>query len=100
MEVMKPAHSLEPFGRTDVVASILETAEDDTTDVGRGKISSETSLSNDEIDDYLSIMTKQELLRYDTIARTYRTTRKGRAYLKKYRDMGEFISIIQEEIGL
>jgi predicted transcriptional regulator len=45
-------------------------------------------------------MTRNELLRYDSVSKTYRTTRKGDAFLKTYQQMGDFINLIDEELGL
>ena len=99
--VMKAAR--ENYGaaeiRTDVVAQILEAArkkQDYRSDVMRLGIEMPDPIATD----YLSMMTQSDLLRYDTRAGSYRATKKGAQFLKTYRRLGEFIQLIDEEIGI
>ena len=85
--------------KTDVVARILETARRDTV-IGQETISTDAYLSRPQTNEYLSLMTQNELLKYDSSSKTYRTTRKGDAFLKTYQQMGDFINLIDEELGL
>ncbi len=85
--------------KMDIVAQILETAEQ-YAEIGQDTISSDAYLSRPQTSEYLSLMTRNDLLSYDTLSKTYRTTRKGDAFLKTYRQMGDFIDLIDEEIRL
>lgn len=98
---MKAAEVTEwqTVAKTDVVARILETAKQNEQ-ISQDTIAEDAYLSRPQTDDYLSLMTKNELLKFDKISRTYRTTRKGEAFLKTYHQMGAFIDLIDEEIGL
>ncbi len=89
--------NLDSFSRIDVVAQILESAYRSSV-IERTRISSE--LSSSQTQEYLSLMTKNELLKYDAASKTFKVTRKGEGFLRTYRQMGEFIDLIQEEIGL
>jgi predicted transcriptional regulator len=89
----------QSVAKTDVVARILETAQRDT-EIGQETISTDAYLSRPQTSEYLSLMTRNELLKYDSSSKTYRTTRKGDAFLKTYQQMGDFINLIDEELGL
>jgi predicted transcriptional regulator len=85
--------------KTDVVAKILETAQRDS-EIGQDTISTDAYLSRPQTNEYLSLMTRNDLLKYDAGSKTYKSTRKGDAFLRTYQEMGHFINLIDEEIGL
>lgn len=85
--------------KTDVVAKILETAHR-ARELGQEDISGDAYLSRPETSEYLSLMTRNDLLKYNAHSKTYKTTRKGDAFLRTYQQLGDFISMIDEEIGL
>ncbi len=93
------AESLGHYPTMAAVAHILETAK-------RGSGLSEFDLQGNEylspsqFSDYLSLMQKNELLEFDMVSKSYVATRKGEAFLKTYQALGEFIDLIDEEIGL
>ena len=89
----------QSFVKTDVVAKILEAAQQNGG-INQDTISGDAYLSRPQTNDYLSLMTNNDLLTYDSASKTYGTTRKGDAFLKTYRQMGAFIDLIDEEIGL
>jgi predicted transcriptional regulator len=91
--------NLDSSARTDIVARILETAQM-SDGVAQQRLSRDAYLSHLDLDEFLSLMTRNDLLTYDMTSKTYRTTRKGDAFLKTHRQMGEFIDLIEEEIGL
>jgi predicted transcriptional regulator len=98
---MKAAETSEwqSLAKTDVVAKILEIADPNGT-ISQGMISSDAYLSRPQTGDYLLLMTKNDLLMYDLTSGTYVITKKGIAFLRTYRQMGAFIELIDEEIGL
>ncbi|HEV8386127.1 MAG TPA: winged helix-turn-helix domain-containing protein [Nitrososphaera sp.] len=85
--------------KTDVVAKILEAAQRDN-EIGQDTISTDAYLSRPQTNEYLSLMTRNDLLKYDAGSKIYKSTRKGDAFLRTYQEMGHFISLIDEEIGL
>jgi predicted transcriptional regulator len=89
----------QSMAKTDVVAQILEVARRNST-IRQDTISSDAYLSRPQTRDYLSMMTENDLLKYDDHSKSYRATRKGDAFLKTYRQLGNFIELIDEEIGL
>lgn len=92
------ADSLGLYPTMAAVAHILETAK-------RGSGLSEVDLRANEflspqLNNCLSLMQKNDLLKFDMVSKSYVATRKGEAFLKTYQALGEFIDLIDEEIGL
>jgi predicted transcriptional regulator len=85
--------------KTDVVAKILEIAERDS-EINKENILTDAYLSRPQTNECLSLMTRNELLSYNSESKAYKSTRKGDAFLRSYQEMGHFISLIDEEIGL
>ena len=85
--------------KPEVVARILEAAQRDS-EIGQETISNDAYLSRPQTNEYLSLMARNDLLEYDASSKTYTTTRKGDGFLKTYQQMGDFINLIDEEIGL
>ena len=85
--------------KTDIVARILEFAQRDS-EISRENISTDAYLSRPQTYEYLKFMARNDLLKYDAGSKTYRSTRKGDAFLRTYQEMGHFINLIDEEIGL
>lgn len=98
---MKAAGSVEwqLVVKTDVVAKILEIGQRDSL-IGRENMSTDAYLSRPQTNEYLTLMARNDLVRYDAGSKTYRNTRKGDAFLRTYQEMGHFINLIDEEIGL
>jgi predicted transcriptional regulator len=91
--------SLVPDARTDIVARILEAAKQSDGAI-QHRLSRDAYLSHLDLDEFLSLMTRNDLLTFEVVSNTYRTTRKGDAFLRTHHQMGEFIDLIEEEIGL
>jgi predicted transcriptional regulator len=91
--------NLVPGARIDMVARILETAQQADGAVQQ-RMARDAYLSHLDLESLLSLMTRNDLLTFDAASETYRTTGKGDAFLKAHRQMGDFIDLIEEEIGL
>jgi predicted transcriptional regulator len=74
--------------RTDIIERMLVAAQGDTGLTERRMIY-EFSLPNVAVDLYLSSMIRNELLKFDSLTRAYRTTEKGSDFLKTLRQMYE-----------
>jgi predicted transcriptional regulator len=83
--------------KKDIVAQILHAVR--SNDVPAVKDRTELP-SIPQLSEYLSLMSRNDLLKYDKASGTYKSTRKGEAYLKTYRQTQEFIQLIDEELGL
>lgn len=74
--------------RTDIAAAILETAIDGAI---KTKIMYKAFLSFPQLKEYLSVLEGKGLLDYVATDREYRTTEKGRQFLKMYKEVGQMI---------
>jgi predicted transcriptional regulator len=72
--------------RTDIVASILESANGGVT---KTKIMYHAYLSYEQLKDYLTMLMESGLLEYSREEARYRTTQKGLIFLKGYNQLTE-----------
>jgi predicted transcriptional regulator len=80
--------SVKYRSRTDIAAAILEIAVDGAI---KTKIMYKAFLSFPQLKEYLSVLEEKGLLDYVPTDREYRTTEKGRQFLKMYKDVGQMI---------
>ncbi len=74
--------------RTDIAAAILEIALDGAI---KTKIMYKAFLSFPQLKDYLSVLLEKDLLEHSATDQKYRTTDKGKQYLKMYKEVGQLI---------
>jgi predicted transcriptional regulator len=74
--------------RTDIAAAILEIALDGAI---KTKIMYKAFLSFPQLKEYLSVLEERGLLEHIATDREYRTTDKGKQFLKMYKDVGQMI---------
>jgi predicted transcriptional regulator len=75
--------------RIDIISQILETA--NGGDVTRSKILYKALLSYNQLREFLTVLTANDLLSYDLDTHTFKTTEKGLKFLKIYNQMGHVI---------
>jgi len=75
--------------RTEIVAMILDSA---TTGATKTKIMYKAFLSYNQLKEYLSYMTENDLIRYEEGTQLYRITDKGRKYIHVYTEIDEMVS--------
>ena len=74
--------------RTDIAAAILEISLEGAI---KTKIMYKAFLSFPQLKEYLGVLVEKGLLEHNAAEQKYRTTDKGRQYLKMYRDVGQMI---------
>lgn len=74
--------------RTDIAAAILEIALDGSI---KTRIMYKAFLSFPQLKEYLAVLEAKGLLEHIAIDREYRTTDKGKQFLKIYKDVGHMI---------
>jgi predicted transcriptional regulator len=67
--------------RAEIIRQILDIA-NDAVDITKSKLMYKSFLSYRQLKEYLTLLTEKDLLIYDTITRTYKTTEKGKRLLK------------------
>ena len=78
--------------RIDIISQILEIA--NGSDTKKTKIMSRAFLSHQQLNQYLGILTKGELLRYDLDAQTFKTTPKGLRFLDTRNQMDQMMAAL------
>jgi predicted transcriptional regulator len=73
--------------RVDIISQILEIA--NGSDTKKTKIMSKAFLSHQQLNQYLGVLTKGELLRYDLDMQTFKTTPKGLQFLDTLNQMDQ-----------
>ena len=74
--------------RTDIAAAILEIALEGSI---KTKIMYKAFLSFPQLKEYLSVLEEKGLLEHIATDREYRTTEKGKQFLKMYKDVGQMM---------
>jgi predicted transcriptional regulator len=75
--------------RIDIISRILEVA--NGGNVTKSKILYQSFLSYAQMKEYLTVLTKTDLLGYETDTRTFKTTEKGLRFLDVYNQMDGMI---------
>ena len=75
--------------RTDIISEILDAA--NGSNASKTKIMYKVFLSFEQMKEYLMILTKSDLLRYDSNTHTFKTTEKGLKFLEAYNQMDNMI---------
>jgi predicted transcriptional regulator len=74
--------------RTEIVSNILEAANGRAT---KTKIMYKAFLSYNQLKEYLSVLTENNLIEYLDGTQTFQTTEKGLNYLKMHNEIGELL---------
>jgi predicted transcriptional regulator len=69
--------------RNEIISQILDTA-NCADGITKSKIMYKAYLSHDKLQEYTMLLIANGLLHYDSTMRTFRTTEKGRAFLRAY----------------
>jgi predicted transcriptional regulator len=78
--------------RTEIVIRILEVVSGSGSDgFTKYKIMYNAFLSYAQLKGYLTVLTDNDLLRYDLDSHTFKTTEKGRRFLETYNQMDDLI---------
>jgi predicted transcriptional regulator len=78
--------------RTDIISQILEAA--NGGDATKTKMMYKAFLSYSQMKEYLTILTDNDLLRYDQETHTFKTTEKGLRFLEIYNQIGDVIKAL------
>ena len=82
--------------RTDVIARILQAANDHGEDISKTRLVYSTFLSFTQLKEYLAILIQNGLLEYWEGTQTYRITEKGLKFLNVYEQMREELAATAE----
>jgi predicted transcriptional regulator len=78
----------------DIISKILQVANGGIT---KTKLMYHAFLSYTQLQDYLMVLTQNDLISYDLNTRTFKTTEKGLRFIEIYNQMDELIKAAEEE---
>lgn len=78
--------------RMDIVSKILQAAND--SGATKTRIMYQAFLSYGQIQDYLMVLTQNDLLSYDLNTRTFSTTKKGLRFIEVYSQMDGMLKAV------
>lgn len=78
--------------RAEIISQILDIA-NGAEDVTKTKIMYGAFLSYFQLKEYLALLTERELLSYDTVTQTYKTTEKGMKLLQAYNQLDDMMKM-------
>jgi predicted transcriptional regulator len=82
--------------RSEIIASILGTANGNR--IRQTEILYKTYLSHTLLKDYLLFLIESDLLDYNSVDRTFKTTEKGMRFLRMYEQMVDLVSMKKQAI--
>ena len=77
--------------RIDIISLILEAA--NGNHATKTKIMYKAFLSHAQLKEYLTILTANDLLSYDLVKQTFKTTEKGVRFLKTYNQLDQIMNV-------
>jgi predicted transcriptional regulator len=76
--------------RIEIISQILETA--NSGSATKTKILYKAFLSHSQLKDYLMVLTESDLLRYDSLSQTFKTTEKGLSFIEAYSEIDQLMN--------
>ena len=77
--------------RIDIIAQLLDAASSPTT---KTRMMYKAMLSNEQLKEYLFMLTQNDLIGYDKPSQRFTATDKGFQFLKTYEDLSKLIRVI------
>jgi predicted transcriptional regulator len=66
-------------------------------DVIQTEIVNKALLGNNQLEEYLNVLTENDLLSFDSATRRFKITQKGRRFLEIYNNMSDLVKEVQEQ---
>jgi predicted transcriptional regulator len=77
--------------RTEIISQILEAA-NGHVDITKTKLMYKAFLSQSQLKEYLKVLTESDLVRYDSVTWTFKTTHKGLRFLNLYNKIDQLMN--------
>jgi predicted transcriptional regulator len=88
--------TLKYRSRTEIISQILHVA-NGAVDITKTRLMYKVFLSQSQLKEYVKLLIENELLRYDSVSRTYKTTQKGLKFLHLYNEIDELMMEKEEQ---
>ena len=82
--------------RTEIISQILEAANNHVR-ITKTRLMYKVFLSHDQLKGYVKVLTESDLLHYDSVTRTFKTTEKGLRFLNLYNKIDQLMKEEEEE---
>jgi predicted transcriptional regulator len=82
--------------RTEIISQILEAANSPVR-ITKTKLMYKVFLSHDQLKGYVKVLTESDLLHYDYVTRTFKTTEKGLRFLNLYNKIDQLMKEEEEQ---
>ena len=82
--------------RTEIIRQILDIANDAGEGITQSKLMYKALLSYKQLKEYLTLLIKNDLLKYDSLAHTYKTTEKGFRLLQFYNQLDDMMKKVSQ----
>jgi predicted transcriptional regulator len=82
--------------RTEIISQILEAANNHVR-ITKTRLMYKVFLSHDQLKGYVKVLTESDLLRYDCVTRTFKTTEKGLRFLNLYNKIDQLMKEEEEQ---
>ncbi len=83
--------------RTEITRQILDITNGTAENITKTKLMYSTFLTYRQIKEYLTLLTEKELLNYDSLTQTYKTTEKGKKLLQFCNELEDIMREPQPE---
>ena len=84
--------------RTEIISQILDAA-NGAVNVTKTRLMYKVFLSQSQLKEYLKVLIENELLSYDFVTRTFKTTQKGLKFLHLYNKINDVLIEKEEQEG-
>jgi predicted transcriptional regulator len=78
---------------TDIVAQILQVANDNTHKITKTRIMYKAFLSYGQLKEYLNLLIENNLLEYQQNSKTFKITQKGIEFIETYKEMEKYMNM-------
>ncbi len=78
--------------RTEIISQILDAA-NGAEDITKTKLMYKAFLTYKQLKEYLTLLTESDLLRYDSVTQTYKTTKKGLRLLQFCNELDDIMQV-------
>jgi predicted transcriptional regulator len=82
--------------RTEIISQILEAANNHVR-ITKTRLMYKVFLSHDQLKGYVKVLTESDLLHYDSVTRTFKTTEKGLRFLNLYNKIDQLMREEEEQ---
>jgi predicted transcriptional regulator len=82
--------------RTEIISQILEAANNHVR-ITKTRLMYKVFLSHDQLKGYVKVLTESDLLHYDSVTRTFKTTEKGLRFLNLYNKIDQLMKEEEEQ---